>query len=115
MPNPNPFLEFLSGEPKTAYFSRSDQFGGQNNSRQQQNYYQDQFSDIYNRYLGNLGTQARGGTQPTGEFNEFLDNNFDFDNYYRENVPYQTRQSSRGALVPRMKWQVPGINGQITR
>ena len=107
----NPFLEFLNEEPKAAYFSYGDRFGGQNNSRQQQNYYQNQFSDIYNKYLGNLGAQASLGVQPQGQFSEYLEDEVDFDQYYRENVPYQTRQSGRDALVPRMQWRIPGING----
>jgi hypothetical protein len=114
MPEFNPFLEFIYDEPKAAYFSRADQFGGPNNYRPQQNYYQNQFSNIYNRYLGDLGMQARSGIQPQGEFNDFL-GTFDFNKHYRENVPYETRQPGLSAFVPRMQWQVPGINDQRLR
>jgi hypothetical protein len=108
MTTPNPYLDFLQDQPKAAYFSYADQFGGRDQSRGQQNYYQNQFSNIYDKYLGTLGSQARNRAQPTGTFNDFV-GGFNFDDYYRQSVPYSTRQSSRSGMVPRMRWQVPGI------
>jgi hypothetical protein len=105
----NPYAEFLHSEPRLPYFSYGDQFGGQNQSRQQSDYYQNQFSSIYNKYLGTLGRQARAATLPSGEFTDYL-SGFDFDKEYRKNVPYETRTAGRDALVPRTRWMVPGIN-----
>ena len=63
MVTPNPFLEYLEGEPKAAYYSYGDRFGG---GRRQQNFYQNSFADLYNQYLGTLGTQVRQGLAPSG-------------------------------------------------
>jgi hypothetical protein len=66
----NPFEGFLSQDPQAAYSSFSDRFGA---SPIQQQYFQGQFGDIRNQFLGELGRQARGGQLPQGTFTSFLE------------------------------------------
>lgn len=88
MPTPEyTFLQnVLEGEPRAAYYSFQDQFGqrpgqrpgqragGAGSSPTQQRYFENQFSDVYNEYLGQLGSQVRGGQLPTTRFTSFLEN-----------------------------------------
>ena len=70
MTTQNPWLEFLEEDDagrKAAYFSRGNQFAGSGGKRQQ-SFYQNSFTDIYNQYLGTLGTQVRGGLMPGGSY-----------------------------------------------
>ena len=105
----NPWAEFLEQEPKAAYFSRSNQFGGPQRSQRQTGFYQNAFSDLYNQYLGSLGKQARAGIMPTGGFNDFM-GGIDFNDYYRQQVPYQQRNQGYSDFVPPTRWRLPGIN-----
>ena len=104
----NPFADFLESDDtgrRAAYFSRQGQFGGQPRSQRQQSFFQDSFSDLYNAYLGRLGQQASGGEMPTGQFTDYL-GGLDFDEYYRQNVPYQTRNQGFSSFVPQVRWIV---------
>lgn len=104
----NPWLAFLEGEPKAAYFSFGDRFG-RPGSRQQR-FLQGQFPEVYNQYLGELGKQARAGIEPTGTFTNYLGGTpggFDFDAWYRQQVPYQQRNVSFNELVPQTSWRNP--------
>jgi len=89
--NENPFgqdvfRDFLEQEPRTAFFSFQNQFG---RSPHQRRFFQGQFQDIYNEYLGALGSQIRSGQAPTKRFAGFL-----------ENLPFTNRFSS---LPPTMR------------
>ena len=73
-----PFLDMLEAEPRSAFFSFQNQFGQSPNQRR---YFQNQFQDIHNQFLGQLGTQIRGGELPTlspeqhaQRFTSFLEN-----------------------------------------
>ena len=101
MTTPNPFLRYLDDEPRAAFFSRSNQFG---RSPRQRQFFEGDFSNIYNEYLGFLGTQAREGQLPTGDFNSFLEN-LDFDERFERRTPTQ-KGTDRGVaplryLIPR--------------
>jgi len=102
----NPYLDFLEKKPEAAYFSYADRFGGPRGSQRQRGFSQGQFSDIYSQYLGNLGRQARAGTSPQGTFNDFL-GGFDFENWYRQQVPYQVRSQGFSDLVPQTRFINP--------
>lgn len=104
----NPFLEYLEGEPKAAYFSYSDQFGGQPHSRRQERFYQDSFTELYNRYLGTLGKQIRAGLMPTDTFSGDYLGGFNFNDYYRQQVPYGERNQGRNNFAPSVRWDVLG-------
>mgnify|MGYP001597426970 CR=1 FL=1 len=101
----NPFLGFLEEEPKTAYFSYANQFGGAPRSQRREKFFQNQFSDIYNQYLGRLGGQVRGGETPGLKWNDYL-GGFDFNKWYQEQVPYEERNPQQGRFVPETKWRV---------
>lgn len=101
----NPWAGFLEEEPRAGYFSFQDRFGGPGRSQRQQNYYTNSFTDMYNQYLGRLGQQVRGGQAPTEQWQDYL-GGMDFDEYYRRNVPYETRTQGRNAFAPRTRWMV---------
>ncbi len=62
------FLE-TPGEPQqAAYYAYQPQWGG----TRQQKYYQGQFANVQNEYLGKLGQQILGGGAPTLNFTDFL-------------------------------------------
>jgi len=64
----------LGESPQAAYYSYSDEWGAPN----QQRYYQNQFQNIYNEYLGSLGGMLRQGVIPDeGEtFAGYLSSNY---------------------------------------
>ena len=53
----NPYMEMLGEAPQAAYYSYQDDWATPN----QQQYYQNQFQNIYNQYLGSLGKSLRAG------------------------------------------------------
>tara|TARA_R100000152_G_C6772151_1_gene198914 strand:- start:1148 stop:1510 length:363 start_codon:yes stop_codon:yes gene_type:complete len=72
----NPFREFtgqmLEYKPQLAYYSSpAAQSFARSPSRRQ--YFQRSFGDIYNQYLGELGTQLRSGQSPDLKFQDFLE------------------------------------------
>jgi len=71
----NPFRSYLEDVPQAAYFSFQDQFGqtprGVTSPGQRQ-YFQNQFQNIHNRFMGQLGQQLRRGEAPTRQFTDFL-------------------------------------------
>lgn len=71
----NPFARYLEDVPQAAYFSFQDQFGqtprGVTSPRQKQ-YFQNQFQNIHNQFMGQLGRQLRSGQAPTKQFAGFL-------------------------------------------
>lgn len=73
----NPFLDFLEYEPQAAYYSSPEGWVGQGafaqGSPNQRRYYQNQFQNIYNEFLGALGKQAREGDVPTMRWEGYID------------------------------------------
>ena len=53
----NPYMAILEESPGAAYYSYADQWS----SPAQQQYYQNQFQNVYNQYLGTLGSALRMG------------------------------------------------------
>lgn len=99
----NPWEGFLGAEPKSAYFSYGDRFGGASGNQRQRNYFTNKFTDLYNVYLGRLASQVRGGQAPTEQFQDYL-GGFDFDKWYRENQTSQQRNPDYSSFVPRTRW-----------
>jgi hypothetical protein len=95
-----PFSSLLETMPEAAYYSRPEMFG---TSPRQRRYFQNQFRDIHNQYLGQLGKQLRAGTMPSLRFSEFLD----YPNLFNEQPDFLRRQymsetpSARGATTQR--------------
>lgn len=95
-----PFLDLLEGDPEATYYSRPDLFG---TSPRQRRYFQNQFRDVHNQYLGQLGKQLRAGVAPSLRFSQFLD----YPNTYSEQPDFFRRQymsqtpTTRGATTQR--------------
>lgn len=64
----NPFLAYLEEEPKAGYFAYQNQWRTPN----QKKYFQNQFAEIQNQYMGRLGQQILGGGEPNLRFTDFL-------------------------------------------
>ena len=90
----NSFADFLTDYPQAAYYSspRGTAFSGQ--SANTQKYYQNQFQNVYNEFLGALAQQGRGGQDLTLRFADYL-----------ETTPF----TERYAALP------PQIAGRTTR
>lgn len=101
-PSVNPFADFLEETPEAAYYSYINPSG---RTPRYRNYWERQFSNIYNRYLGTLGTRARAGKTPTGSFNQFL-SDFDFPATYLNDVSYEQRNPEFNAFVPSLRWLI---------
>ncbi len=67
----SPFMSFLN-EPGEGYQSAYNAYQPSWGSPRQQKYYQGQFADVQNEYLGKLGQQIMGGGAPTLNFTDFL-------------------------------------------
>ena len=108
MTTQNPWLEFLEQEPgtKAAYYSYGNQFAGRG-GKPQQKFYQNSFIDLYNQYVGTLGTQVRGGLMPTGSWNDYL-GGFNFNDWYKQQTTAEQRNPQAGGLVPQARWDVLG-------
>ena len=107
MTTPNPWAGFLEDDEtgrQAAYQSYRPQWG----QGRQAGYYENQFGQMYNQYLGTLGAQVRQGQEPTGQFNDYL-GGYDWAGGYRQNVPYGQRTQGQNAFNPQVQWVVPGM------
>ena len=83
----NPFVDYTGGtpassvrdmleyKPSLAYYSSptAQKFTRKGTAPARQQFFQRSFGDIYNEYLGKLGTQIRDtGAPPTKRFEDFL-------------------------------------------
>ena len=89
----NPYMKLLGTAPEAAYHSYQTDWASPN----QQQYYQNQFQNIYNQYLGSLGASLRQGAEggegaPTVKeavsptFTDYL-GNYDWTNRYTSLPP----------------------------
>jgi|TARA_R100000306_G_scaffold62174_1_gene67450 hypothetical protein len=90
----NPFMDFLETEPAAAYYSSPGGQAFRGGSQGQQRYFQNQFQDIYNEFLGGLGQQIRAGQVPTMRWAEYLEN-VPFTERYAALSPEQAGRSRR--------------------
>ena len=69
----NPFANVLEEMPTAAYYSSptGQSFAGQ--SPKQKSFFENQFHNLYNAFLGALGTQLRGGEIPNLRFQDYLE------------------------------------------
>ena len=93
----------LETEPEKAYFAYQNQWGSPN----QQKFYQNQFSQIQDKYLGRVGRQIMGGDPllggvPTLTFPEFL-KNYDWQQGYAGLTPSQ-RGVNKSQFAPAARW-----------
>lgn len=66
--NYDEFRDFVEDNPEAGYFTFQNQWRTPN----QRKYFQGQFNEIQNEYLGRLGQQIRGGGEGTLHFADFL-------------------------------------------
>ena len=85
-------LDVLEESPRSAFFSFQDQFGSSPNQRK---FFQDQFNQFHNEFLGTLGQTIRSGQVPSQRFTDFL-GNVNFDQRFAQQAP-----SQRGAFTSR--------------
>ena len=99
MTQKNPFLDFLEDEPKAAYFGYQDQWRTPN----QRKYFQSQFANIQNQYLGSLGKQIYGGGVPSLKFTDFL-SQFPWMQQYQQSSEGMGQDTSR--YNPWTRWML---------
>jgi hypothetical protein len=96
MENQDLFSGLLGEEPRAAFFSFQNQFGRSPNQRR---FFQNQFSNIQNEFLGQLGRQLRQGMIPQKSFTNFL-GDFPFTQRFASLPPSQ-RGAQTGRFAPR--------------
>jgi len=87
---PGFFPDFLNEVPESAFFSRIGQFS---DSPRRQNFFQNQFPNVENQFIGAIGSQFRTGQAPSLKFDDFL-NDFDFDRLFRDQSRFQRGRTS---------------------
>lgn len=109
MPNGNSgWLDFLEEQPnwRTAYFGYQPQFGRSPNQKQ---YFQNQFADVQNKFMGLQGQQIMGGGVPDLSFVDFLSQYFapqgGAAQEWGSMSPGQRGQTS-GRFAPQTRWMV---------
>jgi hypothetical protein len=68
---------YLEAEPRAAYYSTQaweQPEGFATRGQPARTWYQGQFGDVYNQYLGALGSQVRGGGAPSLSWADYLNN-----------------------------------------
>jgi len=97
----------LGKSPQAAYYSYSNQWG----APKQQMYYQNQFQNIYNEYLGSLGGKLRQGQFPAEEtFSGYLSETYGMGS---DTVsPWNERYTS---LPPQMRGEYSSMFNPRTR
>ena len=102
--NLNPWANLLEQVPEAAYYSSPAGQSFASGSPRQRSYFENQFSNIYNQYLGALGTEIRaGGGLPETRFQDYLENV----NPYQGNSLFQARY---GALTPNQRGDYSAMN-----
>lgn len=110
-----PFGQFLEDVPEAAFHSFQGQFPGRPGTKRRRTF-ANQFQDFQNRFLGQLGSQARGGQVPDLRFTDFLEEGFktdpnqfgglsQFEREFRGQSP-SLRDDFSGFLNPRTRFLV---------
>ena len=95
-----PSAGFFGDYPEAAYFANQSQWRTPN----QKKYFQSQFSNIQNQYMGKLGQNVAGGADPNLKFTDFL-GNFDWRQNYNQQSP-QERGQDTSRYNPFTRWMV---------
>ena len=93
------WIEELENLPQAAYYAQQPQWG----APKQQRYYQGQFQEIQNQYLGRLGQQMMGGGMPSLQFTDFL-GNFPWTQQYAQ-LPPSLRGDNPSLFNPRTQYR----------
>ena len=101
MPTDNPFLQYLEDRPEAGYFSYQNQW----NTPNMKKYFQSQFGNIQNQYLGQLANWVKGGSSgQTPQFSKFL-SNLNWGQEFGQRTP-QDRGQDTSRFSPFTRWQV---------
>ena len=107
--DPSFFRDLLEEQPELAFFSFQNQFGRSPNQRR---FFENQFSDIHNQFLGTLGAQIRGGQLPTAQFTPFLEAGFGPGGQFQQQfgaLPPSQRGMGIGRFAPSAQFVRPGL------
>ena len=108
MTQTNPFLAFIEGQPRQAFFGLSDPATGAfrpGAPPDETEFTRASFADIFNDFQGFLGRQAQAGVAPTGNFTDFIRQNVNFGERFRERPGgVAERQASRAQFAPRTRF-----------
>lgn len=95
-----PFTDLLNEDPRLGYQSYLPQF---NLSQNQKKFFQNNYQDIFNEYLGALGQQIRQGQSPNLKFTDYLSQT-PFTERYSSLSPEQRGETQQGRFSPRTRW-----------
>ena len=95
----DPFGGFLAQDPRFAYFGRQGQFG---RSPAQKRFFENEFSNIRNQFLGTLGSMALQGQEPIGSFSDYI-GGIDFNQRFAA-LPPALRGASMGRFAPQTRF-----------
>ena len=108
--NPFNFRDFLEEEPRLPFNAALNRFKQTGNQR---NFFQNQFGNIFNRFLGTLGQQVEAGGEfgaaPTLRFEDFLggrnqfDPGFNLQNSFRSTAPSLRGGQPQSFFAPRAR------------
>ena len=93
------FGGFLEENPNVSFQAALQ---GLDQPANQRRFYQNQFSNIYNEFLGNIGGQIKQGKTPSATFNEFL-GEFPFSERFAATPPQQ-RGDFPSNVAPRTRY-----------
>jgi hypothetical protein len=96
--------DFLAESPETTFFSFQNQFGRSPNQRR---FFQGQFRNVFNQYLGNLGQQLQQGKQPDANFSNFL-GDFNFSGQFGR-LPPSIRGATTQRFAPQTRFLSPNL------
>lgn len=94
------FEGYIDQNPEQGYFGYQNQWKTPN----QKKWFQSQFSNIQNQYMGQLGQQVLSGGAPTKTFEDFL-SQFNWGQNFQEQTPQQRGQDT-SRYNPWTRWMV---------
>lgn len=96
----NIFLPFLEENPNILYGA----YTPKSNNSNFLNYFRSQYGNVYQDYLGKLGSMALGGQTPNLGFNDYLQG-YPFLQAWYKMSPGSRGENTSGSL-PGLKWNV---------
>lgn len=95
----DPFGQFLAGDERYGYFGRQAQFG---RAPTQRRFFENEFSNIRNQFLGTLGSMALQGQEPIGSFSDYI-GGINFNQRFAA-LPPALRGASMGRFAPQTRF-----------
>ena len=94
----NPWYPFIQETPEIAWGALKPQFGPQN----YMDYWNKQYGNVYDKYMGRLGQMALAGQPPNLEFTDFL-GAYPFLDEWLKKAPWARGERSPAGL----RWNIP--------